>query len=80
MSFRQNSFRSAQSIQEDGSYPGEPVFDFDLEEGEDAMTRLGYGIVSYMQLIYTFLMIFFLLTIVHVPIMYNNSSWQAYDD
>lgn len=34
-------------ILEDGSHPGEPLFDFFLEEGEDAMGRLGYGIVSY---------------------------------
>ena len=42
-------------IQEDGSYPGEDVFDFYLEEDEDAMGRLGYGVVSYFSLIYTFL-------------------------
>lgn len=31
--------------------PNEPLFDFYLEEGEDAMTRLGFGIVSYFGLI-----------------------------
>ena len=31
--------------------PNEPKFDFFLEEGEDAMTRLGFGIVSYFGLI-----------------------------
>ena len=31
--------------------PNEPKFDFFLEEGEDAMTRLGFGIVSYFRLI-----------------------------
>ena len=45
----------ANMIQDDGSYPGEDLFDFFLEEGEDAMGRLGYGIVSYFSLIYTFL-------------------------
>ena len=49
------SNRDPNTIQEDGSYPGEDVFDFFLEEGEDAMGRLGYGVVSYFSLIYTFL-------------------------
>ena len=66
-------------IQDDGSYPGEDLFDFFLEEGEDAMGRLGYGIVSYFSLIYTFLQIFFLLMLVHIPLMYNYSTWSAFE-
>ena len=58
--------------------PDEPLFDFFLEEGEDAMTRLGYGIVSYFNIIWTFLMIFGLITLINVPVMYNNSSWSAF--
>ena len=67
-------------ILEDGSHPGEPLFDFFLEEGEDAMGRLGYGIVSYFQLIYTFMIIFAVLLVVHLPLMYNYAGWKAYDD
>ena len=44
------------------------------------MGRLGYGIVSYFQLIYTFLLIFFILTLMHIPIMYNYAGWKAFDD
>lgn len=53
--------------------PDEPLFDFFLEEGEDAMTRLGYGIVSYFSLIYTFLIVFGLITCLNIPVMYNFS-------
>lgn len=66
-------------IQEDGSLPGEPEFDFFLDDGEDPMGRLGYGIVSYFQLIFTFLVIFFLLFVGHIPMMYNYATWKAYE-
>lgn len=59
--------------------PDEPLFDFFLEEGEDAMTRLGYGIVSYFSLIYTFLMVFTLITACNVPVMYFFSTWSAFE-
>lgn len=59
--------------------PDEPLFDFHLEEGEDAMTRLGYGIVSYFSIIYTFMVIFGLITCMNIPVMYYNSSWTAYE-
>ena len=42
------------------------------------MTRLGYGIVSYFSLIYTFLIVFGLITALNVPVMYNFSSWGAF--
>ena len=58
--------------------PDEPLFDFFLDEGEDAMTRLGYGIVSYFGIIYTFMMVFGLITLINIPVMYNNSSWSAF--
>ena len=65
--------------QDDGERgPDEPLFDFFLEEGEDAMTRLGYGIVSYFNVIYTFMVIFFMILLFNIPVMYNNSSWAAY--
>lgn len=53
--------------------PDELKFDFHLEEGEDAMTRFGYGIVSYFGLILTFLRIFLMVTLVNIPVMYMNS-------
>lgn len=54
------------------------VPDFELEEGEDSMTRLGYGVVSYFGLIYTFMRIFFMITCVNIPNMYNNFQWSAF--
>ena len=65
--------------QDDGERgPDEPLFDFFLEDGEDAMTRLGYGIVSYFNVIYTFMVIFLLILLFNIPVMYNNSSWAAF--
>ena len=43
------------------------------------MGRLGYGVVSYFSLIYTFLVIFFLLSCMHAPMMYNYAGWKAYE-
>ena len=60
--------------------PDEPLFDFFLEEGEDAMTRLGYGVVSYFGVIFTFMMVFFLITLVNIPVMRNNAQWRAFDN
>lgn len=60
--------------------PDEPLFDFHLEEGEDAMTRLGYGIVSYFSVIYTFMVIFGLIFCMNIPVMYFNSTWAAYSN
>jgi len=53
--------------------PDEPLFDFFLEDGEDAMTRLGYGVVSYFGLIFTFMLVFGMITAINVPIMILNS-------
>lgn len=58
--------------------PDEPLFDFFLEEGEDAMTRLGYGVVSYFNVIWTFLVIFTMITAINVPVMYANSQWAGF--
>ena len=66
--------KSDLELQLDGERgPDEPKFDFFLEEGEDAMTRLGYGVVSYFGLIFTFMVLFFLITCLNVPelIMYG---------
>ena len=63
-----------------GEGEDEPKFDFALDEGEDAIGRLGYGVVSYFSLIYTFLVIFFLITCVNIPVMMNNASWFAFSN
>lgn len=58
---------------------GDPLFDFFLEEGEDPIGRLGYGVVSYFSLIYTMMLIFALITVFFIPIMRNNMAWSGYD-
>jgi hypothetical protein len=58
--------------------PDEPLFDFALSEGEDPIGRLGYGVVSYFGLIYTFMVIFGLITCINIPVMNNFASWHAY--
>ena len=64
--------------QELGIQEEEPEFDFELSEGEDPIGRLGYGVVSYFGLIYTFMVIFALITCINIPVMGNNSQWSAY--
>ena len=59
--------------------PDEPLFDFFLEEGEDAMTRLGYGIISYFSLIKVFLFVFGLITCINIPVMINFAKWNAFE-
>jgi hypothetical protein len=58
---------------------GDPLFDFFLEDDEDPIGRLGYGVVSYFSLIYTMMCIFALITIFFIPVMRNNLSWKGYD-
>lgn len=65
----------AMAVDEDG----DPLFDFFLEEGEDPIGRLGYGVVSYFSLIHTMMIVFALITCFFVPVMYNNSQWFGYD-
>jgi hypothetical protein len=43
------------------------------------MTRLGYGVVSYFGLIYTFMLVFGMITALNIPIMYMNSQWSAFE-
>lgn len=57
---------------------GDPLFDFFLEEGEDPIGRLGYGVVSYFSLIYTMMVIFALITAFFIPVMMNNMAWDGY--
>lgn len=56
------------------------MFDFYLDEGEDPIGRLGYGVVSYFSLIYTMMLIFLLITAFFVPVIMNNMQWKAYDN
>jgi len=42
---------------------------FELEEGQDAMSRLGYGMVSYFSMLRMFLVYFILLSILYYPIL-----------
>ena len=58
---------------------GKYEFDFHLDDDEDAMTRLGYGVVSYFGIIYTFMIIFFMITVFNIPVMYFNSQWHAFE-
>ena len=67
----------AKNADEDTLSEGE--FDFFLEEGEDAIGRLGYGIVSFFSLIRIFVFVFGFLSIVYLPVMYDLSSWNAFE-
>ena len=58
---------------------GDPLFDFFLEDGEDPIGRLGYGVVSYFSLIYTMMLIFALITVFFIPVIMNNMNWIGYD-
>ena len=55
------------AIDKQGTFDG--GFDFHLDEGEDAIGRLGYGVVSYFKLIKAFFWVFLLVTLAHVPTM-----------
>ena len=67
---------SAKVKDEDTLSEGE--FDFFLEEGEDPIGRLGYGIVSYFSLIRIFCYAFFLLSVVYFPTMRDFSGWKTF--
>jgi hypothetical protein len=56
----------------------EGEFDFFLEEGEDPIGRLGYGIVSYFSLIRIFMFVFGLLALVYLPTMGDFSGWTTF--
>ena len=61
-----------------GEEESEPEFDFALDEDEDPIGRLGYGVVSYFSLIYTMMIIFGIIALVHLPVMQSYSQWNAY--
>jgi hypothetical protein len=49
-----------------------------LEEGEDPIGRLGYGIVSYFSLIRIFMGVFALLACIYWSSMMDFSSWSTF--
>jgi len=51
--------------------------DFHLEDGEDAMTRYGSGMLSYFTLIKINIGFFALISLVFLPVMYSYASWHA---
>lgn len=57
----------------------EGEFDFFLEEGEDPIGRLGYGIVSYFSLIRIFVFVFGFLSCVYMPVIMDYSNWKNFD-
>ena len=56
----------------------EGEFDFFLEEGEDPIGRLGYGIVSYFSLIRVFMFVFGLLSLVYFSSITDFAGWSTY--
>ena len=73
-----DQLKSDQEKAEDEDTLSEGEFDFFLEEGEDPIGRLGYGIVSYFSLIRTFLFVFAFLSLVYYPVLADYSSWKAF--
>lgn len=56
----------------------EYVPNFHFDEGEDPLNALGYGIVSYFDMIKNLAKIFCILTILNIPLMYYYSQYDAY--
>jgi uncharacterized membrane protein YcgQ (UPF0703/DUF1980 family) len=44
------------------------------------VNHFGYGIVSYFSLISTLIFLFFVLTLIHIPIMTAYSSYHHFDN
>jgi hypothetical protein len=47
-----------------------------MKEGQDAMTRFGFGIVSYFQLLNKFLLYFVVLSILYSPVLINYMRYR----
>jgi hypothetical protein len=52
----------------------------DEEDDEDPANYLGFGIVSYFSLIKTMILIFMVLSLVHLPVMKAYSSYKNYSN
>jgi hypothetical protein len=60
------------------SQPTEPNEDeFLFMEGEDPVGRMGYGILSYFQLVFALLFIAFTIFLLHIPVMTYYRSWHG---
>ena len=51
--------------------------DFQLDKGEDPVKRLGFGIVSYFSMVKTYIVLFSILTVIHIPVMYQYSNYSV---
>ena len=50
----------------------------EFEEHEDPINYLGFGLVSYFDLIKLSIFIFFVLTLCHIPVMRIYNSYNSY--
>ena len=50
---------------------------FVIKEGQDAMTRFGFGIVSYFQLLNKFLRYFVVLSLLYSPVLINYMRYRS---
>jgi len=50
---------------------------FVIKEGQDAMTRFGFGIVSYFQLLNKFLLYFVVLSLLYSPVLINYMRYRS---
>lgn len=49
-----------------------------FEKDEDPLNFLGYGMVSYFNMIQMFVVVFFVMTLLHLPNLYLFSKWSNY--
>lgn len=63
----------------DGNFneASKPIFN-ENDDDDDPVNYLGFGIVSYFSLIKTLIFIFFVLTVVHIPILLSYSRYDNY--
>jgi hypothetical protein len=51
--------------------------DFFLDEGEDPINRLGFGIISYFQMVKALFILMVLLSLFNLPLMFTYGSYDA---
>jgi hypothetical protein len=49
----------------------------DVKEGEDPLNLYGFGIIAYRDLMFTFIILFSVLTVLMIPAMVFYSSYSA---
>ena len=52
---------------------------FVLKDGQDAISRFGFGIMSYFQLLKVFLFYFTVLTLLYSPVIGNYMKYKSKD-